>query len=199
MRFALTSFLLLFSVAKSFALSSGPLFATSCTNDASFGTTAWTNVGNACAEDAAVASESGVSQYIQAVGLGFSLPGNAVIVGIQADVKKQATSGQLVVDNSVKLYVNGVVSGTEHKQNLVDWVDTALTYYTYGGSSDTWGLTLTGADINNANFGLAFACNKDAGGVNTGNVDAIRFTIFYTVAPTQTQIINGTIRNGTLR
>lgn len=196
-RKALSLLLLIPSIAG--AASQGPLFSTSCTNDASFGTNVWVNVGNACAEDGSVATESGSSQYIKAVSLGFTLPSNATVTGIQFDVKKQATSGQLVLDASVRLYINGVASGN-NKSIGTDWIDTGLTYVTYGGAGDTWGIAgLLGSDINNANFGLAFACQKDGTGTQTANVDAIRATIFYTAAATPTQINGGTIYNGTLR
>lgn len=126
------------------------------------------------------------------------MPAAAPITGILVEVKKQATSGQLVVDVSVRLYINGVVSGNNNAL-AGDWIDTGLTYYSYGGSSDTWGLSLTGADVNNANFGVAFASQKDGGGTQTGNLDAFRITVFYTATATPTTIYNATIRSGVLR
>lgn len=182
-------------LGRCFAASQGPFFATSCTNDSSFGTNAWTNPGNACAEDGAVASESGSSQYLKAVGAGFTVPATTPISGVLVEVKKQATSGQLVLDTSVRLYINGVASGN-NKALGGDWIDTGLTYYSYGGAGDTWGLTLTGVDVNNANFGVAFASQKDGGGTQTGNLDAFRITVFYTAVTT---INGGTINGGTLR
>lgn len=188
-------FILLLLPQLSWGALQGPVYATLCANDSSFGTNAWNNVTNGCADDGSVASISGSSQYLKATTLAASVPSMAVIQGVVAEVKKQATSGQFVLDTSVRLYVNGVVSGND-KAKAGDWVDTGLTYYTYGSPTDTWGLSLTGADVNNSGFGLAFASQKDAGGTQTANVDAIRFTFYYLV---NTTINNGTLKGGTLR
>jgi len=58
---------------------------------------------------------------------------------------------------------------------------------TYGGDSDTWGVTLTPDDINNSNFGVRLAVTSDRD-KTTAYVDYIRLTVTYTEAASQVQV-----------
>jgi hypothetical protein len=175
--------LVLLSGPIAYASSEGPLYPGSVVNDPSNGGTAWTNPGNASAEDGAVANEAlSSSQYLKATSYGFSSIGDTDIVdGIVLEVKKGTLSCDVVIDNGTFLYVAGVKSGTDHEDSFHDWSCT-LTWATYGSPTDTWGLSLTGADVKDPNFGSAFAEIKDDGGAQHADVDAHRMTVYYHAA-----------------
>jgi hypothetical protein len=51
----------------------------------------------------------------------------------------------------------------------------------YGSNIDLWGTTWTGADVNNARFGVALSAKLSLGalGVFTASVDYVYMTIYY--------------------
>jgi|GEM_PF-1902381 len=55
-------------------------------------------------------------------------------------------------ENSIKLYVGGTFTGDD--KSTGDDLPYSLTTKTYGGISDTWGLTLSASDINSSTFGF---------------------------------------------
>jgi hypothetical protein len=102
-------------------------------SDDTVGTKAWSNPSNAKASDNSYATASETDW-----------PG---------DVNN-------IYDYMVKIVKGGSVSGTNKATNTdIDGTDT---YYTFGGSSDLWGNTLTSSDINNSNFGcvISYAINE---------------------------------------
>ncbi len=85
-----------------------------------------------------------------------------------------------VYDNSVMLMQGGVATGNNYAiPNTFPnaWPDTD-TYISYGGLTDTWGVTWTPAQINAANFGLSL--QADARNA-IASVDHIRITVRYMV------------------
>jgi hypothetical protein len=53
-------------------------------------------------------------------------------------------------------------------------------YQSYGGSTDLWGETLSFKDIDNSDFGVAIAAQRNAtGGTTAGRIDHIRITVYY--------------------
>ncbi len=168
-----------------FATSAGPRSvttpATDITDDASYGTVAWTNPQNAGVSDAAYATavlDLGIAtHYLKALNFGFAIPSNAAITGIKVEIQKAATISVKVGDQVVKLVKGGVVSGDN---KLAGGWPATETYTTYGGSNDLWMLSLTPADVNVANFGVVISGMGAT--VVTARVDHIRMTVYYTVA-----------------
>lgn len=190
----------LFISSLGHALSQGPNFPASCVNDASFGTSPWDTPSNAQAEDGIVSTTTlTISQYLGCTQYGFILPNTAIVTGIVLEAKKGSLANRLVIDNSVKLYQASIVSGTEHGDFTHDWIQGSVAWSIYGSSTDTWGLSLTGADINNSGWGSVLGEAKDSGGSQTGNIDAFRMTIYYALAPLSTTINNGVIKSGSIR
>jgi hypothetical protein len=114
---------------------------------------------------------------------GFSVPSNATICGVVATVKKKAANVNTlstVFDNSVKLVKAGVVSGT-NKALVGNWT-TTNTAFTYGGDADLWGLSLTPADVNASNFGIAFSASLSGtiSLIPSSQIDNIQLTVYYT-------------------
>jgi hypothetical protein len=80
--------------------------------------------------------------------------------------------------------VKGGVVGSTNRAIAGAWPTSALTYQSYGGSSDLWGETWTPADINASNFGLVLSVNCADPDDNEDQclVDHFRITVFYSVA-----------------
>lgn len=140
----------------------------------------WSNPGNAQASDnvraTAALQTSQATKNLKATGFGFAIPSDAVISGILVEVEhSESLPGCLIQVNQVKLIVAGTIQGNDNVHG--DCLTTTDTYWSFGSSSDTWGLVLSPADINATNFGVAvkyFAMLND-----TVRVDHIRITVYY--------------------
>jgi RHS repeat-associated protein len=185
----------------------GPKAPASGTDDASIGTFGWGNPNNVTAYDGAVAlagasvpaSGSVESHYLDAKTYFSSVPSNSTINGIIVTIYRRAASNDVnsitASDSSVRLIKGGVISGNDHADIFDTWPITT-TAMSYGSSTDLWGLSLTPADLNSSNFGVAVSasiCNNDVGS-HTSNVsiDYISMTVYYTV-PSSTTYDSGTV------
>jgi hypothetical protein len=145
--------------------------------------TAWSSASNARLDDNSYSSvtmlPSSTSQYLVALSFGITLPASATINGIQVEVSRSATVGLATTDYAVHLVKNTQIqSAADNKALATVWSSTE-TVATYGGPTDTWGNTWTGADIN-AGFGVAFAARYTGQtGSEQARVDAIAVKISY--------------------
>jgi hypothetical protein len=132
------------------------------------------------------------SKYLHAHNLGFAVPEGATVLGVAAAVERSATSPH-IIDYIVKLVKGGEVSGdNKRKAEGLKWptgrhneVPDAVA--TYGGAYDLWGVSLTAADVNSSEFGLAFAAANE-GATATAKVDAITVTVYYTESGDENRI-----------
>ncbi len=169
--------------------SQGPNAPSSSTsNGSNGGSYTWTNITNAYSSDNNYAysniSPGGTSYQILYTGFGFSIPSGAAINGVEVVIerKKTGNAGSSVRDAMIKLVKGGVVSGNDKKAAGVNWPTTDGTY-TYGGSSDLWGLSLTDTDINATDFGVAVAVSVfGSKWSNNANIDYISITVYYTTS-----------------
>ena len=110
---------------------------------------------------------------------GVSLPDDAVITGIQLEIRRATLAGN-ASDESVRIVRNGAPVGTEHAHG--DAWATTLTYADYGGAYDAWGVPWTVEDVRSSGFGIAVTPKYT--GPDSGNehayVDSARATVFYT-------------------
>lgn len=147
------------------------------------GSVSWTNPGNVTASDGANATASPIansqaSTTLEATSFGFSIPGGATIDGIEVDITRHADLINLA-DLNATLVVGGSTAGTPGTGTTSSWpLFSAIE--TYGGAADTWGLTLSSSDINASNFGAAFQVVNNNASANSGYVDYIAITVFYT-------------------
>jgi hypothetical protein len=153
------------------------------TNVTGVGTVAWTSPGNVISDNnsyATVAVSGGaISNYLQATNFGFSIPTEATITGITVTIGRfeSATgTGTDVRDNVVQLIKGGVVTGTNLAVTGTDW-PTTETALAYGGTTNLWGNTLTPADINASNFGVALAVTSSNS--RTASVDYMQIQVTY--------------------
>ena len=152
----------------------GPVFPTGTTNDSSYGSVAWTNPNNASADDtsyATVVNNDSLTNYLNPA---FSpgLGSDEVIDGIEVTVNRKCTGG--CVDDTVKLVFGGVVVGTNKSTGAV-WTSSDASV-TFGGPTDTWGLTPTFADVNTME--VVFA-SQMSDVIDTASVDYITVTIYH--------------------
>jgi hypothetical protein len=127
---------------------------------------------------------SGPTQNLTLTNFGFNIPTAATICGVVVTAKKKALNVNVlsnVADNSVKLVKGGIVSGT-NKALAGNWT-TTNTSFTYGGDTDSWGLTLTPADVNASNFGIAFSAyiTGTISLIPSAQIDNIQVTVYYTI------------------
>jgi hypothetical protein len=116
--------------------------------------------------------------YLLADQLRLEVPPTATILGLTVEVIR--TGSDAVVDGSVKLIKAGEVGGAERAEPAV-WT-TDLTSVKYGGAQDLWGREWTPADVNAADFGVAFAAAfTRAAGNARAYVDTIEVTVHYEV------------------
>lgn len=168
--------------------SSGPNGTGAGANDASAGTLAWSNPGNITVSDAvyAVAQTAGTqpltSQILKATNFGFSIPAGAQILGVVDEIQRRATSLGVVKDASIKLIISGTIAGTDRANTGVGWPTTEA-FATYGSSSDTAGLTITPAQINDATSGVAIQVTISQVSVGAA-VDYVRRTVYYALPRT---------------
>jgi hypothetical protein len=165
-------------------------YPTVAVNDNSVGTFPWSNVSNVCTDDVTYASCPipfvSDSNYLKVSGFGFNLPTTVFITGVSVVIKHihvNSNEKGYVRDKIVKLLIDGVPYGNNYaKTGSGDkWLTTAYTYNTYGSSSDLWGIALTPAMINSANFGVVLSVSGVDFIVGQARVDSIFVTVAYTL------------------
>jgi hypothetical protein len=129
---------------------------------------------------------SGKTNYLKATGFGFTIPPSATICGVSVSIKKRALGINLlnwITDEAVRLVVGGAITGN-NKEDPDKWTGTGA-FSNYGGTTDTWGNTLTPADVNSSNFGVAIAAEyKGVLGVFlTAEIDYITMQVSYMNIP----------------
>jgi len=117
---------------------------------------------------------SGYTYKLAAKNFGFSIPTNAKIYGVTAEVKAKATG--VVKDYEVQLIKPDNELSSSNLATLTT-LPSSETYATYGGVNELWGGELTYSEINDTNFGVAYS----AFGLGDVSVDHIRLIIQYTV------------------
>lgn len=150
------------------------------------GATAWTSPGNAVSSNDVRANAGAFTgnntDYLQAVGFGFTLPTDAVINGIKVEVERreQGGSAAVVKDLEVRIVKGGTRQGEVNRADTVTSWPAADAYATYGSASDKWGVTWTAADINAATFGAAIRASISGGiggDFETPEIDHIRISV----------------------
>jgi MSHA biogenesis protein MshQ len=155
-----------------------------CTSVTGIGTQPWTNPGSAVSSNGSYATASvndgQTTNYLQCVGYGFTIPANATINGITVSIERRSSNTD-TQDAAMRIVKAGVI-GTADRSTATAYTTTD-TYEAHGGATDLWGTTWTPADINDANFGAAFASRKPgtAGGARTVSVDHVQITVDYSI------------------
>jgi hypothetical protein len=171
------------------AQSTGPLSGTTFGNSPLAGSNKnWTNVANAASSNNLYASFGNLgpgvgthTDYLRVTNFGFNIPGGDAVTGIQVEIER-SDPNQNTSDYSIKIIWNGLIVGPDHSTGLA--YPGADAYLSYGGSTDTWGQTWTPTDINNSNFGVVIAAQRNSSGNTGGQIDHVRITVFHsTILP----------------
>ena len=154
-------------------------------DDSTVGAVAWANPGNAVTHDGvratATLTSTQISHYLKATNFGFAIPSTATIVGVVAEITATGAPAYAIDDNSVKLVKAGTVQGSDRNRGDLLWSYTEV-WRSYGSDSDLWGSTLAASDINNSGFGVAISVIANQGVAAVASVDAVRITVYYTLA-----------------
>ena len=185
----LFTFFISITILQAQCLNTGYNNATNFITDNTIGIYNFSSPGNAQTSDnsravatSLIAILSGDTYYLKATGFNFSIPSYASICGITVQIEHRATGllfTAAVRDKEVKLIKNGTITGN-NKASATNW-GTSDSYATYGGSSDLWGTTLTPADVNASNFGIAISASIIAlvVALPTAEIDHIQMSIDY--------------------
>jgi peptidoglycan hydrolase-like protein with peptidoglycan-binding domain len=134
----------------------------SVSNEVSIGGTGWLYPENAVREDG-VRSQAEMqfgdrSYYIRPNNFGFKIPEQAKINGIILEIKRSADGPDAIKDYSIRLFTGGLPAGADRAKE--DAWPAQDEFKTYGGTNDTWGITLSPKDINNPAFGVGIAARN---------------------------------------
>jgi hypothetical protein len=138
----------------------------------------WFGVGQSVAADATFHAElilQNASDELLLTNFHASLPPQAKVVGIRVLVIKSAQAGDST-DKIVSLSSKGALVGASRAMHS-PW-PTAGRPFSYGSPTDTWGTTLTAADVNDPSFGVALILNAGLR-TNTAQVSTVTMTIDY--------------------
>jgi hypothetical protein len=163
----------------------GPNNGSSFTNDATVGTIDWVNPGNVQTSNNVYATVVlpnfyDTSHYLKALGFGFSIPSDSIILGIMltVEIRCNVTDGT-VFFYSVKLVKGGVIGGTDKASGLASLRDGVNDWtYNIGGPTDLWGRTWTPADIN-SDFGAVISVVQQASASRNVSADWMAITVYY--------------------
>jgi len=126
------------------------------------------------------------SRYLKGSGFGFAIPAGATIGEIIVTMGRASstgiTGGDRIRDLPVRISTDGTnLVGDNKALTGTNW-PTSEGAATYGGAADTWGTTLTPAQINSSKFSVFLSFrNANSNYDRTAYVDYIRITVTYRV------------------
>ena len=139
----------------------------------------WNNPNNALTESSsasATLSPGAETRYLAFSDFGFNIPSGAVVIGVEVRILRAGTQ---IHNRSIRLMQSNQVVGQEVSEG--NWgIGTTPVWDTLGSPSDTWGLSLTPAAVNDSGFGFAIAVrNSSASNTRTANVDYQEIIVYY--------------------
>lgn len=150
------------------------------------GDNAWTNLENARLSDDSYVTvvdvpKNEASDYLVARGFGFQIPPGSQINGVLVEVERHADGPSNNMDDWVIRLWDRVQLVGEDKAGFAPWSDPDDEIVTYGGSLDTWGLSLSRDLVTSGEFGVVISVQTGIGtGAVSGFIDRIAMTIYYT-------------------
>lgn len=134
----------------------------------------WSNPNNALTDNGSDAFWGAFgggqqSNLLKVSNFGFNIPSNAVIEGVLVTIGDKFTFSQYTGDATL---VTNAGAG-QNKGGFIAVQDT------YGGPTDLWGLALTPADVNHANFGFQISAGDISGGDAQVSFDYITITVYW--------------------
>lgn len=171
----------------------GEIFGTaaSTTSETPYDDNAWADPTYALTDDSNQASitpanfdTDDYSQVLRVYTFDFSaIPDGSTINGVTCRINCWYADGAASGVVLQLLDTSGTRTGTNQWATPVPWSTSTSTVETEGGSSDTWGLSLTSAWVKNSNFGIGLAVQATADNADVF-VNYISLEIDYTGAVT---------------
>jgi hypothetical protein len=129
-----------------------------------------------------VGNSTSTSKLLSATGFGFSIPANAIINGITANIGRFRSNNGNIRDARVQLLKAGSSTGDNLAVTGTNW-PTSETVAVYGSTTNLWNESWTAADINSSNFGIGISTTQTVPFflTTTANIDYINLTITYTI------------------
>jgi hypothetical protein len=110
-------------------------------------------------------------------GFGFAIPTNAFVTGVELNVMQKTSSpGGGIHDSLLTLAINNISIGNDYA-SPINWFETPQTA-TYGSANDTWGNTLTPAQVNDPSFGIIYQITNSSYD-QPASIDYLSMTIHY--------------------
>ncbi len=167
----------------------------------------WINISNAQFEDEVFASFGNLpapagshTNYLVVKDFGFGIPAGTTITGIKVEVKCFDPNSR-TSDYSVRIVKTGIITGVEKAEGTP--YPFTNNYITYGGPTDLWGETWDYKFIDDNNFGVAIAAqrNKNDDITTDGQVDNIKITVYYTfiTLPVSLTSFTASMQNNTVQ
>lgn len=132
---------------------------------------------------------SGTTHYLKITGFNFSIPSYASICGVAVSIRRRANGLVFLLsagvrDNEIKVIKNGAITGDDRANKTDNWPG-SLQSANYGGSADNWGTTLSPADVNASNFGIAISAKLTAlaAALPSAEIDDVKMTVYYYATP----------------
>ena len=167
----------------------------------------WTDITNVQLDDETYASFGNLpgaagshTDYLFVTDFGFLIPAGTIISGIKVEVNC-SDSNSRTSDYSVRIIKTGSITGEEKATGTpYPPVDN---YISYGGSNDLWGETWDYKFIDDNQFGVAIAAQRNTNDdiITAGRVDNIRITVYYTFMTLQVSLssFTATVQNKTVQ
>lgn len=108
---------------------------------------------------------------------GFALPADATVDGVEVVIRRAA--GGSTTDDAIQLVDGGALGSPKAAGG--DW-PASFAEQTDGGASDTWGASLTRAQVNGSTFGVAIRPQHGGGGPSVSEVEHVTVTVHYAVS-----------------
>ncbi len=145
---------------------------------------AWADPGNILASDNSRAQSNLTdvaisSARLEATNFFSSLDKYTRLRGIKATTEGFATGTGQIVDNNVRLIVNGSIVGDNNARAGVQWALNNDTIVTYGGSLDNWNLLINGEEAKASDFGFYILAQLDSGTSVAARIDHMQMQIYF--------------------
>ncbi len=153
-------------------------------NECSSGGNGWLNSANVLNDNTATSlvlmtAAKPISECLDVTTIEGTIPSEAIINGIEVNIRGRANFLNAVNDSTVVLLKGGVPVGNNYATGMT-WTN-SVTTFTYGGTTDLWGTTWTPAEINAADFGLRFQAGYVGSNNRQAQIQYIEINVCYTV------------------
>lgn len=162
------------------------------------GDVAWSSPTNIQSDDSSYASvalsgsgsSQAHSQALYAKNFGFSIPADATITSIKFTVKRKGVILSISEYHFIMCNASGSPSGSDKADTSTRWSGSDETIEKPSGAttgdSTYWGLTLTPALVNDADFGVMISVYNVSVNPRTAQIQYVSCTVTYTVPTTLT-------------